>query len=59
MALLPYQIGLNPPNECIYTLGYYRPGDCAPYLIDPVPLSLRGALFEAGALTGGVFLFMP
>ena len=59
VALLPYQIGLNPPNECIYTLGYYRPGDCAPYLIDPVPLSLRGALFEAGALTGGVFLFMP
>jgi hypothetical protein len=59
VALLPYQIGLYPPNECIYTLGYYRPGDCAPYLIDPVPLSLRGALLEAGAVTGGVFLFMP
>jgi len=28
-------------------------------VIDPVPLSLRGALLEAGAVTGGVFLFMP
>jgi len=59
VAVLPYKMGMNPPNECIYTLGYYRPGNCAPYLIDPIPLSPRGALFEAGALTGAIFLFTP
>ena len=36
-------------------LGHYRPGNCAPYIIDPVPLSLRGALFQAGAATGAAF----
>ena len=54
---LPYKMGLEPPTECIYTLGYYRPGDCAPYMIDPLPLSVRGALFEAGAWVGGVAIF--
>ena len=29
ILLLPYEMGLEPPHECIYTLGYYRPGDCA------------------------------
>jgi hypothetical protein len=53
---LPYLMGLNPPNECMYTLGYYRPGSCAPYLLDPLPLSVRAALFQGAAVTGGVFL---
>ena len=39
---LPYQAGINPPWECRYALGYYRPGSCAPWLIPPVPLSVRG-----------------
>ncbi len=55
--ILPYEIGLEPPNECLYSLGYYRTGDCVPYLLDPLPLSVRAALFEGGAWTGGVFLF--
>jgi hypothetical protein len=49
---LPYLMGLEPPAECLYTLGYYRPGDCAPYMLDPIPLSVRGALFQAGVVTG-------
>ena len=53
--ILPYKMGLETPNECMYSLGYYRPGDCAPYLFDPIPLSVRGALFEAGAWIGGVY----
>lgn len=57
IPILPYKMGLELPNECMYTLGYYRPGDCAPYLFDPLPLSVRGALFEAGAWVGGVFIF--
>jgi len=56
IPLLPYNMGLEPPGECIYTLGYYRPGSCAPHLLDPFPLSVRGALFEAGAVAGLVFI---
>lgn len=54
--VLPYKMGINPPNECQYALGYYRPGSCAPYLIPPIPLSARGALYEAAAVTGTVFI---
>jgi hypothetical protein len=52
LPVLPYCMGVEPPCECIYALGYYRPGSCAPYMCEPVPLSLRGAVFEAGAVTG-------
>jgi hypothetical protein len=53
---LPYAMALCPPNECIYTLGYYRPGSCTPYMLDPLPLSVRAALAEGGVWTGLVFL---
>ena len=56
VPLLPYKMGLQPPKECVYALGYYRPGSCAPYLLDPLPLSLRGALFQGAAIYGGVAL---
>ena len=59
VPLLPYKMGLNLPQECIYTLGYYRPGNCAPYLIDPIPFSLRAALFEGAAGVGFGYLFFP
>jgi len=52
IAFLPYKMGMYPPNECRYALGYYRPGDCAPWMVDPIPFSLRGALFQAGAAVG-------
>jgi hypothetical protein len=52
--VLPYKMGLETPDECMYPLGYYRPGNCAPYLFDPFPLSVRAAFFEAGAWVGGV-----
>jgi hypothetical protein len=57
LVSLPYQAGINPPWECRYPLGYYRPGSCAPYLVPPVPLSVRGGLWQAGAIVGGVALF--
>lgn len=56
IAALPYKMAINPPRECQYPLGYYRPGDCAPWHIPPVPLSLRGAAAETGAWVGGIFL---
>ena len=49
---LPYLMGVNPPNECIYDRGYYRPGNCAPSMLEPIPISLRGGLLEAGAIVG-------
>ena len=53
IATLPYKMGINPMNECQYALGYYRPGSCAPWLLSPIPLSLRGGLMEAGFIFGG------
>ena len=51
VPLLPYYMGVYPPNENIYDLGQYRPGDCAPFYLDPFPLSVRGAIYE-GAFLG-------
>lgn len=50
LALLPYDMGIHPPSECIYALGYYRPGSCAPWLVPAFPLSLRGAASQAVAI---------
>lgn len=56
IAVLPYKMGIHPPNECQYSLGYYRPGNCAPYMVQPVPISLRGAAVQAAAVTGAAAL---
>ena len=54
--ILPYKVGVELPWECVYSLGYYRPGNCAPYTIGPIPLSARGAILEAGVTVGLIFL---
>jgi hypothetical protein len=56
VALLPYKMGINPPHECQYTLGYIRPGSCAPWMHQPFPLSARGAATATGFYTGANFL---
>lgn len=56
IPILPYKMGLEPPDECIYPLGHYRPGSCAPWILDPIPLSVRAGLAEGGIWTGMVFL---
>ena len=55
IPLLPYKMGVTLPNECVYTLGHRRADSCAPYMVEPFPISPRGALFQAGAVTGAVF----
>ncbi len=55
VVALPYKLGMDPPWECMYTLGYYRPGNCAPYMLDPIPLSVRGAAVAGGIWAGGVY----
>jgi len=56
--LLPYKMALDPPWECEYVLGYYRPGSCAPYHIPPFPFSPRAAMAQAGFVVGGIYV-MP
>lgn len=56
VALLPYKMGINPPHECQYPLGYYRPGSCAPWMLQPFPLSARGAATAVGFYTGANYL---
>jgi hypothetical protein len=56
LAYLPYHMAINPPTECQYTLGYYRPGNCAPWMIPPIPLSLRGATAQVATAIGAVYL---
>jgi hypothetical protein len=56
---LPYQMTLYPCCSRQYSLGYYRPGECAPYKYYQIPLNACAALVEAGFVTGGYFLFAP
>jgi hypothetical protein len=53
---LPYQMTANPPRECIYTLGHYRPGSCVPWRRNHLPWDPRAAAVEAGVVVGLVFL---
>ena len=52
VVVLPYKMGLRTPNECVYVLGYYRPGNCAPRMLPGIPFSPRAGLFQAGAVVG-------
>lgn len=52
LPILPYCMGIDPPCECVYALGHYRPGNCAPYMCYPVPITCRAAAFQAGAVVG-------
>ena len=54
--MLPYHAGLTPPNECIYPLGYYRPGECAPWIVPGFPMSSRGFKWQGLALGAGIAL---
>lgn len=52
LAILPYKMGLRTPDECVYALGHYRPGNCAPYMVPALPFTARAALFQTGAVVG-------
>jgi hypothetical protein len=52
---LPYFVGARRPNECIYTLGYYRPGSPMPFRAPLPPASLRGAAYQGAFVTGAIF----
>lgn len=56
LPVLPYKVGVELPWECVYPLGYYRPGSCAPWTVPAVPISARGFAMEAATLTGFLFV---
>ena len=56
LPVLPYKMGVELPWECVYPVGYYRPGNCAPWTVPAVPISIRGMALEAATVTGLVFL---
>lgn len=53
---LPYKLVAQPPRECVYTLGYYRPGSPAPRRWHHVNWDPTAATVEGLTATGLVFL---
>ena len=53
---LPYLMTVHCPDSTLYTLGYWRPGTCAPNLLQRPPFQPDAAIVEAAAITGGVLL---
>lgn len=56
LPALPYKMGVELPWECVYPLGYYRPGNCAPWTVPAPPISARGLAVQAATVTGIVFI---
>ena len=56
LFLLPLQMGTHPANECQYALGFYRPGDCAPWLREPLPISLDGIKYQTLVTIGLAYI---
>ena len=56
IVMMPYHAGITPPNECVYPLGHYRPGDCAPWLMPGFPFSQRAFKWEGLALGAAIAL---
>ncbi len=53
---LPYKMVVERPCDCIYTLGHYQPGSCAPRRWNRLPLRAGAALVEVGAIAGLILL---
>ena len=55
---LPYNMAVHPRRECMYPLGYYRPGSPVPYQYEWPELQAKAVAVEAAAVTGLIF-FIP
>lgn len=53
---LPYHMTLDPVCRRVYSLGWYRPGECAPKLFYQPELNGQAAVVEAGVVTGLILL---
>jgi hypothetical protein len=54
VPMLPYLMTIRDPCDCEYTLGYYRPGSCAPVMLQRPPLDRRAVIVESAAIAGAV-----
>jgi hypothetical protein len=52
IPILPYLTTMHPPCEPRYNLGHFRPGTCAPVLMDHVPWDRRAATVQALSTAG-------
>jgi hypothetical protein len=53
---LPYQMTIDPVCKPVYTLGWYRPGECAPKQVYQIPWNTRAAINQAIVTTGAFFV---
>jgi hypothetical protein len=53
---LPYAMTINPPRPARSTLGHFRPGSGAPFLLQRPPLQADAGLVEASVLVGLIFI---
>lgn len=56
IPILPYKMALDRPLEVKYLLGYYRPGSCAPFVRERLPVRADAVVFQGLVVTGLVFL---
>ncbi len=56
LPVIPYMRGAYPPRQHYFTLGHYRPGSHVPFYLSRLPVSLRGALMEGGAIASGIHI---
>ena len=50
LALLPYQMALHHPRKKMYNLGWYTPGDYAPYHLYQIPGNRKAAAAQGAAI---------
>jgi hypothetical protein len=55
-ALFTYKLVAEPPCDCVYTLGYDRPGNCVPYRCYRLPWRTDAAMVLTGVGVGLFFL---
>ena len=53
---LPYQMTIDPICKKMYSLGWYRPGECAPHKHYQIPLNAKAAVVQGSVVTGLIFL---
>ena len=56
IPILPYKMSVDPANECIYTLGHYRPGTYVQPHLNLIPLRVDAAAVQAGVIIGLIYL---
>ena len=56
VPLIPYMAGVHPLTQPIYTLGADRAGSAVPYRRYLPHRSLRGAIYQAAAVVGAVYI---